>query len=207
MYRITTAEFVISAASPAQFPGGMLPEVAFVGRSNVGKSSLLNTLVGRRKLAKTSATPGKTRQINFFRINDEAHFADLPGYGYARVSKTEREQWQRLIEGYLLERKQLRTVFALTDIRHDPTKLDTSLYAWLESIGRRFLIVLTKHDKVSAAQAEARRQQVAEIVSGYESVVDVIPFSAQTRHNHERLVARVGRELAGADDTLSTNRA
>ncbi len=195
MFNVKSAEFVISAARREQFPSDAIPEVAFVGRSNVGKSSLINSLVNRRSLAKTSSTPGKTRQINFFRINGSSHFADLPGYGYARVSKQERESWRRLIESYLVERRQLRMVLALSDIRHEATVLDRSLFDWLESIDRRVLIVLTKYDKVSPALAESRRAHVAELTAAYRSVVDIVPFSAQTRHNRDLLLERIGEAL------------
>jgi GTP-binding protein len=195
MIKITSAEFVISAAAPAQFPKTQLPEIAFAGRSNVGKSSLLNTLVSRKSLAKTSSTPGKTQQINFFRLNDRFHFVDLPGYGYAKVARTEREAWARLIETYLVQREQLRLVVALSDIRHDPPELDREMFAWLESLGRDFLIVLTKYDKVSPAQAQERKEQVMELTAGYTHCLDVIPFSSQTRHNYDRLMGTIGSRL------------
>ncbi len=188
MIKITSAEFVISAARPAQFPSTRIAEVAFAGRSNVGKSSLLNTLVGRKALAKTSSTPGKTQQINFFLINGKHHFVDLPGYGYAQVSKTEREAWARVIEAYLTNREQLRLVVALSDIRHETPALDRQLFEWLHQLGQPFVVVLTKHDKVSAAEAEKRRQQVLELLDGVEECVGVIPFSSETRHNRDQLL-------------------
>jgi GTP-binding protein len=197
MLRITSAEFVISAARAAQFPKGPSPEVAFAGRSNVGKSSLLNSLVNRKGLAKTSATPGKTQQINFFRINDRYHFVDLPGYGYAKVSKIEREAWVRLIETYLRTREQLKLVVSLSDIRHEPTALDRDMFAWLDAVGRPFLIVLTKYDKVSAAAAEARHLDVLELARGYGNCIGVMAHSSETRHNRDRLLAVISKALAG----------
>ncbi|MEO5928907.1 MAG: ribosome biogenesis GTP-binding protein YihA/YsxC [Candidatus Kapaibacterium sp.] len=197
MLRITSADFVISAAQPAQFPKAMMPEVAFAGRSNVGKSSLLNALCGRKGLAKTSSTPGKTQQINFFRINDRYHFVDLPGYGYAKVSKTDREAWVRLIESYLTNREQLRLVAALSDIRHEPTVLDLDLFHWLDSIGRPFVVVLTKYDKISPGQAQTRFDAMTELVSKYVSCIGVIPFSSNTRHNFDKLTGAVGKALEG----------
>lgn len=202
MLRITSAEFIISAAQAAQFPKAPTPEVAFAGRSNVGKSSLLNSLVARKGLAKTSATPGKTQQINFFKINDRFHFVDLPGYGYAKVSKTERDAWVRLIESYLRTRDQLRLVVSLSDIRHEPTALDIDMFRWLDAIGRPFVIVLTKYDKVSVGAAEARRQEVAELARNYAGCVGVIPYSSQTRHNRERLLGLIGKALAGETLTV-----
>jgi len=196
MLRITSAEFVISAARPNQFPKAPIPEIAFAGRSNVGKSSLLNSIVGRKGLAKTSGTPGKTQQINFFRINDRFHFVDLPGYGYAKVSKTEREAWVRLIESYLRVREQLKLVVALSDIRHEPTALDLDMFQWLHAIGRPFLVVLTKHDKISAAQAQERFEQVGALVEAYPNCIGVIPYSSQTRHNRDRLMGALGGALS-----------
>jgi GTP-binding protein len=195
MFRITTSEFIIGAAQPSQFPRTSYPEIAFAGRSNVGKSSLLNALTGRRKLAKVSGTPGKTRQINFFRINERCHFVDLPGYGYARVAKSEREEWSRVIEQFIREREQLRLVVALSDIRHEPTALDRDMFAWLEELGRPFVVVLTKYDKVSRAQADERVEQVRTLLAGWSHCVAVIPFSSETRHNLDRLLGVIGSAL------------
>lgn len=195
MFQITTSEFVISAAQPSQFPRTSYPEIAFAGRSNVGKSSLLNTLTGRKKLAKVSGTPGKTRQINFFRINGRYHFVDLPGYGYARVSKSEREEWSRVIETFISEREQLRLVVALSDIRHEPTALDRDMFVWLEDLGRPFIVVLTKYDKVSPTQAAERAEQVRGLLATSDHCVEVLPFSSQTRHNLDRLLKLIGGAL------------
>lgn len=195
MIKITSAEFVISAARPAQFPGTPIPEVAFAGRSNVGKSSLLNTLVGRKALAKTSGTPGKTQQINFFLINGKFHFVDLPGYGYAKVSKTERDAWARVIEQYLTARDPLRLVVALSDIRHATPALDRELFTWLDELDRRFVVVLTKHDKVSATQAAERSEEVQQLLDGNTACQGVIPFSSVTRHNRELLLKTIFNAL------------
>ncbi len=200
MERIPSAEFIISAVSSRQFPDSPLPEVAFVGRSNVGKSSLLNTLVGRKKLAKTSSTPGKTRQINFFKINDAYHYVDLPGYGYAKVSKEERERWRKIIKTYLTRREQLRLVVSLVDIRHDPTALDRELFTWLESLERPFLIVLTKLDKISVKQAEERVTQLLELTKDFLYRTDVIPFSSATRQNRLEVFDYIERVLLGGSE-------
>lgn len=178
--KITRVEFLTSAAQARQFPASNLREIAFVGRSNVGKSSLLNGLVNRRNLARTSSTPGKTRQINFFRINDRFSFVDLPGYGYAKVSKDERESWRRTIEAYLTGRDQLSLVVSLIDVRHDPTALDIELADWLESIGRDFVIVLTKSDKVKKGEVTAREEQVREMFAGYRHLKDVQWYSVKS---------------------------
>jgi GTP-binding protein len=195
MLQIKSAEFVIGAARPAQFPKGPAPEIAFVGRSNVGKSSLLNSLSSRKGLAKTSSTPGKTRQINFFRMNDSFHFVDLPGYGYAQVSKEERAAWARLIESYLTDREQLRLVVALSDIRHEPTALDRDLYAWLDESDLPYIVVLTKYDKVSAQQAAERVEEVGHVVGAYGRCLEVIPFSSKTNHNRDQLLAVIDRAV------------
>ncbi|HVK38889.1 MAG TPA: ribosome biogenesis GTP-binding protein YihA/YsxC [Candidatus Kapabacteria bacterium] len=197
MLQIRSAEFVISAARPPQFPKGPMPDVAFVGRSNVGKSSLLNSLTARKGLAKTSGTPGKTRQINFFRINDSFNFVDLPGYGYAQVSKEERAAWARLIESYLTDREQLRLVVALSDIRHEPTALDRELFAWLDDVDRPYIVVLTKYDKVSPQQAADRVAEVGHVVGGFNRCLEIIPFSSKTNHNRDQLLAVIDRAVRG----------
>lgn len=192
MIRVLTSDFVISAAHARQFPATDLPEIAFVGRSNVGKSSLLNVLTNRKNLAKTSGTPGKTRQINFFLINERYHFVDLPGYGYAKVSKDERESWKTLIESYLTGRDQLRLILALSDIRHEPTALDRALFSWLDAVEHPYAIVLTKHDKISPGLAETRVAEVAELTAGYRHRMAVIPFSSTTKHNRDAIMSLIG---------------
>lgn len=175
------AEFITSATAPQHFPETAFPEVAFVGRSNVGKSSLLNSLVGRRKLAHISSTPGKTRQINFYRIDGRYHFVDLPGYGYAKVSKTEREAWRKSIELYLTGREQLRLVVSLIDIRHEPTRLDRDLVEWLNALGLPFLVVLTKSDKIKAREVEKQLRAANELLGDYDHFREAIPFSIKDR--------------------------
>jgi GTP-binding protein len=152
--KIRSAEFILSASSPWQFPPPTLPEIAFAGRSNVGKSTLINSLLNRKKLVKTSSTPGKTQLINFFNINDEFHFVDLPGYGFAKVPENVRKQWQRLIESYLQERESLRNVVLIVDSRHGPTKQDRQLKEWLDYYERPVLIVASKVDKLKRGQIQ-----------------------------------------------------
>jgi len=177
--KITSAEFVKSAVKPGQYPGGELPEVAFAGRSNVGKSSLINALLGRKKLAQTSATPGKTRLINFFTVNETLSFVDLPGYGFARVSRAEQETWGPMIETYLRERENLRLVVSILDVRHDPTGQDRDLIDWLRHFGRNHLIVLTKSDKLSRGEALKRRRRIASLLGLGEFETPIL-FSART---------------------------
>ncbi|HAS42998.1 MAG TPA: YihA family ribosome biogenesis GTP-binding protein [Microscillaceae bacterium] len=146
---VKSAEFVKSSSDYTQCPAAHQPEYAFIGRSNVGKSSLINKLTNRKSLAKISQTPGKTQTINHFLINNRWHLVDLPGYGYAQVSKTERKKWGKMIEDYILERKVLQGVFVLIDARHEPQKNDLEFLEWLGEKGVPFVIVFTKADKLS----------------------------------------------------------
>lgn len=146
---INQSEFIISAVRPEQYPSDNRVEVAFVGRSNVGKSSLINNLTNRRKLAKTSSTPGKTRLINFFLINNDIYFVDLPGYGYAKVSKDEKAKWGNIVETYLMKRPQLSRVLLLVDSRREPTEDDILMYNWIKHYGYEVIIIATKSDKIT----------------------------------------------------------
>ncbi|HTP89913.1 MAG TPA: ribosome biogenesis GTP-binding protein YihA/YsxC [Bryobacteraceae bacterium] len=169
------AEFLVSAARPEQFPAENLPEVAFLGRSNVGKSSLLNALVGRPGLAFTSATPGRTQGINFYRVDGRYHFVDLPGYGYAKVPEAIRRSWKQLIEQYLGGRKTLELSILLIDSRRGWMEHDQELGQWLELHGRRFLVIATKTDKLKS-RSDHDKGMAAIRAGGFE----VLPFSART---------------------------
>ena len=158
--KIHSAEFLLSASTTRQFPTATLPEIAFAGRSNVGKSTLINFLLNRKKLVKTSATPGKTQLINFFKINDKFYFVDLPGYGYAKVPESVQRKWQNLVEAYLSERETLRNVVLLIDCRHNPTLLDRQLLEWLEYYQRPSLIVASKIDKLKRGQVQKHLQKI-----------------------------------------------
>jgi GTP-binding protein len=182
---ITSAEFVTSAVRPAQFPPPDLPEFAFAGRSNVGKSSLINTLVSRRKLVQTSSTPGKTRLINFFRINGALMFVDLPGYGYARVSEEERQRWRPMVEHYISGRDNLKAVVVVLDIRRTPNAEDGQLLQWLDHQEIPCLLVATKADKLSKT---AQRKQLALIADALETdPEEIVLFSAKSRTGRETL--------------------
>ena len=170
------AEFVISAARPDQFPVETLPEIAFLGRSNVGKSSLLNCLTGKTGLAFTSAKPGCTQLVNFYRVNGQFHFVDLPGYGYARVPKDITAQWKQLIEQYLLHRRSLELCFVILDARRGWMDKDLELRQWLEFHNRRYQVIATKTDKLRT-QKEQRRQEAA-IRSQSDPDSEPLPFSA-----------------------------
>ena len=150
--KIRSSEIVMSAVNRSQYPDEGLPEVAFVGRSNVGKSSTINTLLNRRNFARVSQTPGKTRTINFYLINEEFFFVDLPGYGYAKISKTEKATWGTIMENYLKGRPELCTIFLLVDIRHEPTNDDKAMYDWIKHFGYNCVVIATKSDKISRGQ-------------------------------------------------------
>lgn len=155
---IKQSEFITSAVSKTQYPEGLIPEIAFVGRSNVGKSSIINALTNRRHLAKVSGTPGKTKLINFFLINNNFFLVDLPGYGYAKVSKVEKESWGRIVESYLLGRENLKKVVLLVDCRHKPTNDDIVMHSWIKHFGYNVTVVATKSDKLS--KTELRKSEL-----------------------------------------------
>lgn len=150
--KIRSSEITMSAVHRHQYPTDGIPEIALAGRSNVGKSSLTNALLNRRNFARTSSTPGKTRTINFYLINKEFFFVDLPGYGYAKVAKSEKDKWGQVMERYLQEREELCAIFLLVDIRHEPTADDKMMYDWIKYYGYDCVVVATKADKISRGQ-------------------------------------------------------
>lgn len=184
--QLKSVRFVTSVAGPEQLPRDGLPEVAFSGRSNVGKSSLVNALVNRKGLAKTSKSPGKTRQLNYYGVNDRLYLVDLPGYGYARRSRQERRSWAELVEPYLQERQTLRGLVQLLDCRHDPTELDLQMLEWLQHRGEPFLVALTKSDKISASRLRERVGQVSSLL-GTPPQATVVPFSAKTKAGRQEI--------------------
>lgn len=165
--KITTAEFVTSSAAVSQLPATVLPEYAFIGRSNVGKSSLINMLVKRKELARTSSTPGKTQTINHFIVNKSWYIADLPGYGFAKVSRKEREKWKKLINGYLAKRKNLVNVFVLVDSRIEPQKSDVEMINRLGKSGIPITILFTKADKLTKTKTALSVQMFFSALSEY----------------------------------------
>jgi GTP-binding protein len=187
---IRSLEFIGPMASPSGWrPEPKWPEVAFAGRSNVGKSSLLNRLVRRKRIARVSNTPGRTREVNFFLVNDRFVLVDLPGYGYARISKERRAEWRPLIEGYLSRSSELRGIVQLLDVRHDPTGDDRQMLAFLASVGVPTLFALTKIDKLSPAK---RRERIIALTTQLETTEDqVIPFSAVTGEGRDELAEAV----------------
>ncbi|HEX2925691.1 MAG TPA: ribosome biogenesis GTP-binding protein YihA/YsxC [Ruminiclostridium sp.] len=184
---IKNAAHEITAVKPNQYPATGFPEIAFAGRSNVGKSSIINTLVNRKSLARVGSTPGKTRQINFFNVNDEFYLVDLPGYGFANVSKEMKASWQNIIETYLYSRKEnfLKMVVLLVDIRHSPSKDDIMMYQWLKGFGLNTLIIANKADKISRGQINVRINDIRKVLQ-LGSAEKVIPFSTENRYGLEK---------------------
>lgn len=185
--KIRSAEILISAVKPHQYPEDTTqPEIALAGRSNVGKSSTINMLLNRKKLARTSSSPGKTQTINFYGINEEFRLVDLPGYGYARVSKTARESWGKMMETYLGNRENLVSVFLLVDIRHKPTAQDKQMFDWIKHFGFQGIVIATKSDKIPRGK---RQKHLSVIKKELEMEPDdiIIPVSAENRDGKEHV--------------------
>lgn len=177
-------ETVIGVTS--KIPDNQMPEIAFAGKSNVGKSSLINVLMNRKSLARTSSQPGKTQTINFYNINDELYFVDLPGYGYAKVSQQEKEKWGKMIEKYLHRSKVLQAVFLLVDIRHEPSANDKQMYEWIMANGYHPIVIATKLDKINRSQV-AKQVKIVKQGLGVDKDTIVIPFSAETKQGREEI--------------------
>jgi GTP-binding protein len=186
VFKVKNATYVKSVNSVSDLPENRLPEIAFAGRSNVGKSSVLNKLANIKNLAKISHTPGKTRLINFFLINENLHFVDLPGYGYAKVSKSMKESWGNLIEEYLEKSQNLRGVVLLIDARHEPFEADLQLLEWLDSYHREKLVVLTKIDKISRSALLLNVKKTSKILSLNSD--SLVLFSAKTGEGKEKIL-------------------
>ncbi len=170
----------------SKLPENDRPEVAFAGKSNVGKSSLINALMQRKALARTSAQPGKTQTINFYNINNAMYLVDLPGYGYAKASQSEKEKWGQMIENYLHQSKQLRAVFLLIDIRHAPSANDKQMYDWIVYQGYDPIIIATKLDKINRSQV-AKQVKLIRTELGVKPGTQILPFSAQTKQGREEI--------------------
>lgn len=171
-------------------PDNPYTEIAFAGKSNVGKSSLINALMNRKSLARTSAQPGKTQTINFYNINDELYFVDLPGYGYAKVSIAEKEKWGKMIENYLHKSQKLKAVFLLIDIRHEPSANDRNMYEWILHQGYKPIIIATKLDKINRSQIQ-KHIKMLKLGLNVEKDTTVVPFSAQTKQGREEIYALI----------------
>ena len=189
--KIYSAELVCSAPEPYQFPRDCLPEVAFIGRSNVGKSSLINSLLGRRRLCRTSSTPGKTRLINFFRINGSFYFVDFPGYGYAKVSKKLRSSWVGLLDSYLTRREQLAVCVLIIDSRIGPTGQDLKTIEWLQRLSLPFFIISTKADKLSRSEL----QKSLKYAGSLNTRVDLVAYSVTKKIGCDKVWAILGHYI------------
>jgi GTP-binding protein len=191
---LISAEFVVSSPSVDSCPDGQFPEYAFIGRSNVGKSSLINMLTATKSLAKISQTPGKTRLINHFMVNEEWYLVDLPGYGYAKISKTERNKWKQMINSYLLKRENLVCTFILVDSRHEPQKPDTEFMAWMSTKQLPFVLVFTKTDKLSKRQLEESiNNYIKEMLESWEDMPPFFISSAKTSGGREEILSYISQ--------------
>ena len=198
--KVTGAKFVKSAFEESQWPRDARPEVAFLGRSNVGKSSMINSLLKVKGLARTSNTPGRTQALNFFLVNERFYFVDLPGYGFARVPREVREAWGELVTDYLAKRDSLVLSIHIVDSRHEPTSLDLQLREWLLSQGKPFLTVATKSDKLSQNESHrnlARARKVLDAV-GRGAGGELIAYSAATGHGRERVWRSIEEAVAAS---------
>ena len=192
--KVNQAEIVISAASKKQYPTEPIPELALAGRSNVGKSSFINKMIQRKALARTSSKPGKTRILNFYKINEQFHFVDVPGYGYAKVSKTEREKWGKMMEEYFSQREQLQAVLLITDIRHAPTKDDVMMYDFLKAFELPVIVVATKLDKIPKNKKDTYLKRTRTTLN-IEATDDLIAFSAETGEGKDKAWKLIGAYL------------
>lgn len=185
---VNNVELAAVAVKAAQYPEETMPEVAFAGKSNVGKSSLINTMINRKALARTSQNPGKTRTINFYNVESKLYFVDLPGYGYARAPKSEIAKWGKMIEDYLIKRKSLKAIIMLVDIRHEPGENDKMMYDWLKHYGHKIIVVATKSDKLKRSQLPKHKKMLSQAL-GLEKEDILIPFSSENKSGKEELWA------------------
>lgn len=184
--KVIDSEFVISAVSEKQYPNDDLPEFALAGRSNVGKSSLINTIVNRRKLARISQQPGKTQTLNFYKVNDTLYLVDVPGYGYAKVSKKQREKFGEMIQDYLETRADLKGLILLVDARHDPTKDDINMFEYAQYLNIPILVVATKMDKLKKMEASQIKQKIGKSLDLNKENVSFLPFSSVDKLNVDK---------------------
>lgn len=184
---INNARFEKGAVKPEHYPQNDIPEITFVGRSNVGKSSLINSLLNRKSLARIASKPGKTREINFYNIDDVVYFVDLPGYGYAKVSKDIKSAWGESIETYLKESKKLKLVILLVDIRHTPSEDDQMMAKWLMDSSLPFIVVATKKDKIPRAKIKERLSDITDSLELDDNTL-LVPFSAETKEGREEIM-------------------
>ncbi|HQO09180.1 MAG TPA: ribosome biogenesis GTP-binding protein YihA/YsxC [Clostridiales bacterium] len=194
-FRILSSEYITSSAKGDDIADDGKIQIVFAGKSNVGKSSLINSILNRKNLAKTGKLPGKTRLINFFLINSLFYFVDLPGYGYAEVSKTEKLKWEKMIKTYFLKSKDIKLAFSILDIRHDPTANDLTLINMFESLNIPQIIILSKKDKLSNNELFVRMRSFKNLFVKYSSVVEVIPYSSVSHFNRDKVLEYIEKTL------------
>ena len=200
--KVINTEFVTGAVSSKQYPKEPFPEFAFVGRSNVGKSSLIRSLLNRKKLVRISSTPGKTREINFFRINEKLMFADLPGYGFARITPALQKKWKQMIEEYLINREPLIAIVFIVDIRRKPTELDITLKEWLEDLGRNYILVITKSDKLSGTERNKQTKIIKSAFMGENALV-AVTYSSKNHLGRKELWSQLQKLASEKGDQTS----
>ncbi|MDQ0216460.1 GTP-binding protein [Oikeobacillus pervagus] len=192
--KVNNAEIVISAVKPEQYPDDQLPEFALAGRSNVGKSSFINKMINRKSLARTSSKPGKTQTLNFYILEEALYFVDVPGYGYAKVSKKEREAWGKMIETYLTERKQLKAVLLIVDIRHEPTEDDILMYDFLKYYDIPCIVIATKVDKIPRGKWQKHLKRTKEILD-FDPNDEIVLFSSETGEGKDQTWAIIEKYM------------
>ena len=202
--KVINTEFVTGAVSSKQYPKEDFPEFAFVGRSNVGKSSLIRSLLNRKKLVRISSTPVKTREINFFRINENLMFADLPGYGVARVTPAHQKKWKQMIEEYLINREPLIAIVFIVDIRRKPTELDITLKEWLEDLDRNYILVITKSDKLSGVERSKQTKIIKSAFMG-ENALAAVTYSSKNHLGRKELWSQLQKLASGKGDQTETS--
>lgn len=205
MLKIKNVSLDIVCGVTSRLPDTRQPEVAFAGKSNVGKSSLINALVNRKSLARTSANPGKTQTINFYHVNDAFYLVDLPGYGYASASQKVRESWGKMVERYLNTSSNLREIFLLIDIRHAPSANDRMMYEWIVSSGYRPVIIATKADKIKRSQLQKQIRLIRETLE-LPAETDVIPFSSVSKNGRDAVLARMGEAVRSGQEEPAKGR-
>lgn len=192
-FKIISSEYITSSASGADIADDGMKQIVFTGKSNVGKSSLINSILNRKNLAKTGNTPGKTRLINFFLINSFFYFVDLPGYGYASVSKTERQKWKKMINEFFKNSKKVSLAFSILDIRHDPSENDLALIEMFENYKIPQIIILNKKDKLSNNELFVRKKAFSKLFDSYNTIIDLLPYSSIYHFNREKVLEHIDK--------------
>ena len=186
----------------SRIPDNIRPEAAFAGKSNVGKSSLINALMNRKALARTSSQPGKTQTINYYNVNDQIYFVDLPGYGFAKANEKVKAQWGKMVENYLHKSKALRLVFLLVDIRHEPSENDRLMYQWVIDSGFQPILIATKLDKIKRSQVEKQRKLIRQGIGADKNTI-IIPYSSETKQGREEVWDRIEEVIGRKADERS----